>query len=185
MKSVNTNFILILTACIYVSHSRQEITRLADHVLYLDRGEVAERGSVADIFTRLDSALTNQYDAESVFDATIIEQDESNFVTTVEAPVGELCVNQLSLPIGSKVRLRIAARDISLSLDKPITSSIQNILPAVIDDFTEMPMGQVMLSLKLKQGKLLSKITRHSFYRLSLKKDLNVFAQVKAVAVLK
>jgi molybdate transport system ATP-binding protein len=170
---------------IYVSHSRQEITRLADHVLYLDRGEVAERGSVADIFTRLDSALTNQYDAESVFDATIIEQDESNFVTTVEAPVGELCVNQLSLPIGSKVRLRIAARDISLSLDKPITSSIQNILPAVIDDFTEMPMGQVMLSLKLKQGKLLSKITRHSFYRLSLKKDLNVFAQVKAVAVLK
>lgn len=170
---------------VYVSHSRQEIARLADNVLFLENGQVSERGSVSDIFSRLNSPLNNQYDAESVFDATILKQDESNFLTTVNASIGKLCVNQLTLPIASKVRLRIAARDISLSLDKPLTSSIQNILPAIIDDFTELPMGQVMLSLALGQGKLLSKITRQSFYRLGLEKGMKVFAQVKGVAVLK
>lgn len=170
---------------IYVSHSRQEIARLADDVLLLNSGQVSERGSVAEMFSRLNSPLTNQYDAESVFDATILKQDESNFLTTVNASIGELCVNQLSLKIDSEVRIRIAARDISISLDKPVTSSIQNILAAVIDDYTEMPMGQVMLSLQLGEGKLLSKITRQSFYRLGLEKGIKVFAQVKGVAVLK
>lgn len=170
---------------IYVSHSRQEIARLADNLLLLDCGKVSERGAVADMFSRLNSPLTTQYDAESVFDATIVKQDASNFLTTVNASIGELCVNQLSLNIEAQVRIRIAARDVSISLDKPVTSSIQNILAASIDDFTEMPMGQVMLSLKLGEGKLLSKITRQSFYRLGLEKGMKVFAQVKGVAVLK
>ena len=39
---------------LYVSHSRNEVARLADHMLLLDNGEIKASGKMTEIFTALD-----------------------------------------------------------------------------------------------------------------------------------
>ncbi len=90
-------------------------------------------------------------------------------------------------PLGHPVRVRIHARDVSIALDEPGTSSILNILPARILEMRELERAQVLVKLCTGQEDrtpLLARITRHSQDRLALRCDQTVFAQVKAVALM-
>ena len=53
---------------LYVSHSRNEVARLADHILLLDKGTITAYGKVTDIFTSLDLPLAHQAHAETIID---------------------------------------------------------------------------------------------------------------------
>lgn len=170
---------------IYVSHSSQEIARLADHVLVLEDNKVAYRGSVSEAFSSFNAAFNLHQDGQTVLTAKVIAQDDANFLTTVSSDIGDLSVTQITRPIASPLRIRIESRDVSISLEQPSSSSILNILPATIQDVLELPKGQVIVRLAIQDGFLFSIITYKSLRKLSLKTGMKVFAQVKGVAVLK
>ena len=82
------------------------------------------------------------------------------------------------------VRLSLAARDVSLPLERQTGTSILNILPASIDGITEDGDGQATVRLQVANVPILARITRKSAHDLQLIPGKKVYAQVKSIALL-
>jgi len=82
------------------------------------------------------------------------------------------------------VRVRVLARDVSIALDKPTHSSIQNLLPSVV-----LAMGpdtypsQSLVRLQCGDSILLARVTARAVHALQLTPGMQVWAQVKSVAL--
>ncbi len=82
------------------------------------------------------------------------------------------------------VRLRVAARDVSLTLEPQSGTSILNILPARIDALAPEGRSQETVRLAVGETPLLARVTRKSVALLDLRPGKRVYAQVKSIAVL-
>jgi len=80
-------------------------------------------------------------------------------------------------------RLRISAGDISLSRAPAESSTILNILPAVIEGMAAETASTQLVRVRLGASFLVARITRRSLYELKLQVGDNVFAQIKSVTV--
>jgi molybdate transport system ATP-binding protein len=85
---------------------------------------------------------------------------------------------------GERLRIRIQARDVSLSLTHQQGTSILNILPVTVTGLSPDSPGQVMVALDAGGSPMLARITRKSAEVLGLVVGKSLFAQVKGVAVL-
>ena len=169
---------------LYVSHSRDEVARLADHMVLLRDGRVQAHGPVTKLFSQLDLPLAHDPGAQTVIEATVAEHDDHYGLAYLDFAGGRIAVAGERLCPGDRVRLQIVARDVSLALEQPTRSSILNILPATVDGLAEEDAVQVTVRLKVGSTPLLSRITRKSADKLGLRCGLRVFAQVKSVALL-
>lgn len=171
---------------IYVTHSFEELTRLADYVAVLDAGRALAVGPVTEVLTDLNLPLCRRRDASTVLKTTVVAHDEQLQLTRLEFSGQQLFVPKLHLPAGTHLRIRIEASDVSLgrsSLDTDI--SIMNVIPVRVDDYVEEKPGQVLVRL-VAAGKqpILSRITRRSFELLQLARGRRVYALIKSVAIL-
>ena len=98
--------------------------------------------------------------------------------------MGQFIVPDNALPIDSLVRIRVAARDVSITKKKQADTSILNIFPAVVEEIVPEGNAQVIVRLTLKGVVLLACLTRKSSASLKLDKGSSVFVQVKSVAIL-
>ena len=170
---------------IYVSHSMDEVARLAQHMVLLGAGKVLAQGSVTELLSSLDLPLAHGDVASSVVHATVHDHDAADHLSTLIFDGGRLqLVMARPREPGSTVPLRVQARDVSLSLLRPEGSSILNILPVQVLDLREDGPGQVMVSLQAGGTRLLARITQHSARALQLQTGMPVFAQIKGMALL-
>ena len=170
---------------IYVSHSLDEVARLAQHMVLLDAGRVLAQGAVTELLSRLDLPLAHGDIASSVVHATVQSHDATDHLSTLAFDGGQLqLVMAHPRAVGTQVQLRVQARDVSLSLLRPEGSSILNILPAKVLDLREDGPGQVMVSLQAGNTRLLARITQHSARALQLQAGKQLFAQIKGMALL-
>ncbi len=169
---------------IYVSHSPDEVARLADHLVLLEAGRVTASGAISDMLTRLDLPLAHGSDAEALIEATVAGHDEAYHLTHLDFTGGRFTVVRKELPVGSAVRLRVAARDVSLTLEWQSGTSILNIFPAIVDEV--IADGEARMTVRLMVGgvPMLARITRKSASVLGLKAGKLVYAQAKSVALL-
>ncbi len=170
---------------IYVSHSPDEVASLADHLILMEKGRVIASGPIFEMMTRLDLPLGQGDSAESVIEASVCGKDIENHLLCVEFSGGKLFLPYQNLEVGEKVRVRILARDVSLALEQPEKTSIINILPATVEAVVESSPGQIMVKLSLGGTPLLSHITLKSAKMLELSSGLNLYAQIKGIALLK
>jgi molybdate transport system ATP-binding protein len=168
---------------LYVSHARDEVARLADHLVLLEAGRVQATGSVGELFSRLDLSLAYDADAESVIEAVVAGHDEEFGLTNLDFPGGRFAVARKNLPPGSTVRVQILARDVSLTLERQSNTSILNIFPAVVEQLAEEGPAQTLVRLDLAGTRLLARITRKSAEALQLVPGRQVYVQVKAVSL--
>ncbi len=167
---------------IYVTHSPDEVSRLADHLVLLEHGRVRAAGRLLDLLTRLDLPLVHE-DATVIVEARVVEHDADYHLTWVEFPGGRLTVPLADHAPGHRLRLRINARDVSLALEKHNRTSILNILPARVLEIAREDAAQLLVKLDLGGTVLLSRITRRSGDLLGLELGLAVYAQLKSVAL--
>ncbi|MFM2049994.1 MAG: molybdate transporter, ATP-binding protein [Pseudomonadota bacterium] len=173
---------------VYVTHSLDELARLADHVVLLDAGQIRDSGPVMDLMTRLDLPLAHGDGAAALIEASICDHAPDDLMCTLEFDGGKLVLPQTRttpLPKGTRVRVRIQARDVSVSLQKPELTSVLNILPATVVDMSEDGRGQVLLGLHLGTTRLLSRISQLSARRLGITPGIALFAQIKGVAMVR
>lgn len=170
---------------LYVSHSRREVARMADHLVLLREGRVEKTGTVSDLFARLDLALAHEADAETVIEAVVAGREDRYGLTFVDFSGGRLAVTGESPPLHTPVRLQILARDVSLTLEPAEKTSILNILPARVEQISE-EMSEAWVTVRLKVGTvpLLARISRKSAAELGIEAGMPVYAQVKSVALL-
>ena len=170
---------------LYVSHSSEEVARLADHLVALEDGRVVVSGALHETLTRLDSPLAAFDDAGSVIEARVAEHDEAYHLTRLDFSGGSLWVGKVNQALGMPVRARVLARDVSLATHAPQGSSITNILTARITELRDEGVDKVMVRLCVGDcHTLLSRITRRSRDHLQLVAGMAVFAQVKSVALM-
>lgn len=169
---------------IYVSHSPDEVARLADHLVLMDTGRVTAVGPIGEILTRVDLPLARGADAEALIEATVSSYDDHFHINRLDFPGGIFTVAGKEMVVGSKVRLRVLARDVSLTLEHQSNTSILNIFPAIITEITNGDSPQATVQLDIEGVPILSRITRKSVANLELKKGKQVYAQIKSVALL-
>ena len=168
---------------IYVSHSLDELARLADHLILLENGKVTASGEIADMLTRSDLPLSHSDDASSLINAHIAGHDDEFELSYIDFSGGRFTVPKRDLPANCSVRIKIAARDVSLTKEKQSGTSILNIFPATVEEITPESKSQVMVRLDAQGTIFLSRITRKSSQLLELTKGSKVFAQIKTVAL--
>ncbi|NVN88164.1 MAG: molybdenum ABC transporter ATP-binding protein [Rhodopseudomonas sp.] len=172
---------------IYVSHDMTEIERLADHLILMQAGRVLAAGPLHDLQSDPALPLAVARDAAVNFDATVESHDPTYGLLTLRIDGGQLLVPAPPLAIGERRRVRIAAGDVSLARQAPQGTSILNALAARIVAKSPIGRSEILVVLGLgPQGegaRLLARVTRRSWDHLQLAEGLDIFAQVKGVAL--
>lgn len=168
---------------LYVSHSLDEITRLCDHLVVMQDGRVMGQGTLHEMLMRTDLPMLGGGEASTVLDVRVVDYDARYELSRVSFGGGELLVPGRHGESGAPLRLRIMASDVSLTRQRAESSSILNILPAVIEDLHSGSAGYVLVKLKVGDDGVLARITAKSADALELAPGQSVFVQIKSVAV--
>ncbi|MDF9400953.1 molybdenum ABC transporter ATP-binding protein ModC [Vibrio sp. 1180_3] len=175
---------------LYVTHSMNEILRLADHLVVIEQGKVVTSGDIEQVWSSSHMRPWQSFSEQSsLFSAHICQQNQHYALTQVElADTVKLWVQHVEGEIGSSVRLQIRANDVSVTLDKPSRSSIRNILSAKVSQIEKQQQGaskkSVAIQLELaEQCYLWATITEWALDELQLEIGTDVFVQIKGVSV--
>lgn len=170
---------------LYVSHAPDEVARLADHLVLLENGQVRASGPLKETLLRADLPFAGDDDAEAVIDGQVCGHDAAYQLLhlSLAGSPAQLRLPHTALPSGHAVRVKIKARDISLSLHRAEGSSLLNLLPVEVAAWQRLD-AQVLLTLRLGEQCLLARITRYSFDQLAIHNGQRLWAQVKSVSLL-
>lgn len=175
---------------LYVSHSLDELLRLADRVILLDKGKVVAFDTLETVWHSLAFQRWNrqQNEQSAVFSLPIKQKNDEYQMVLLQLGQQALWINgECTRHIGETVRVCIKSSDVSIARLAPQQSSIRNVLSVVIEQIIEQENRvDILLSLSDNiQYKLWSSISKWSSHALQLKIGQAVFAQIKTVAVVK
>ncbi|OHC68640.1 MAG: molybdenum ABC transporter ATP-binding protein [Rhodocyclales bacterium GWA2_65_20] len=169
---------------LYVSHAPDEVARLADHLVVLEQGKVIANGPLGATLARLDLPIRLGEDTGVVIDAAVAERDGDWQLARVDFPGGSLWVRDNGIPCGHRVRVRILARDVSIAREKIEGTSILNTLPArVAEIVADSHPALALVRLDVGAAPLIARLTRRSAAALELTPGMDVWVQIKAVAL--
>ena len=168
---------------VYVSHSVDELCRLADQLVVLDAGRVRANGPLREVLLAADANGIPSAEAGAVLVATVDAHDSDFGLSYLRLGDQKLQVPQVTLDPGQCVRIRVRAADVSIALSAAADSSVLNILPAEVVDIAPSTGSAVLVTLAVDGHRLLARITRKSLIRLELSPGRRVCAQLKSVAV--
>jgi len=169
---------------LYVSHAMDEVLRLADTLVLMDQGRAVAVGPVETLLSDPGlRPLTGRYEAGAVVSALVASHDPAFGTSRLSFDGGTLLVGRTDLPVGSKVRVRVHARDIAIAIDPPERISIRNVLPAVVKSV--MPADSFLVDVVLMCGgtPLWVQITSLAQAQLGLTPGMRVHALVKALTI--
>ncbi|MCL4106126.1 UNVERIFIED_CONTAM: hypothetical protein GTU68_058432 [Idotea baltica] len=169
---------------LYVSHDMEELSQIADHLVFMEQGKIVQQGPLLELCSRLDTGFSDQEQAAAIINGTVSRHDETFKLTEIDVGGETIYVSQLPAEHGAKQRLRIPARDVSICKQRPSDSSILNIVEVKIIEVKLSSGGRVLLRLALGNQYLLARITKKSAQHLQLEAGDKVFAQIKSVALL-
>jgi len=168
---------------IYVSHSLDDIIRLADDLVCMESGRLISQGPLAAQLTRLDGKLAQEEEASALVEARVLRHHEEDHLTELSFSGGRLLVTRKDLDLNAPVRVRVQARDISLALSRAEDTSISNILEATVTEIGSTNPHHRLIALDVGGTRLLARISLRSATRLNLAIGSIVYAQIKAVAI--
>jgi len=168
---------------VLVSHSVAEIARLATSIVVLQEGRVVASGPAPDIL-RHTSVFTQAGLAEAgaLIEAQVLRHEDRFGLTVLQARAGTLTIPRLGHPVGSRLRVRLRARDIILSVRPPEGLSALNVLPGLIASLDEAEEASVDVQLECGGDLIVARVTRKSVEELGLRPGLPVHAIIKSVA---
>lgn len=169
---------------IYVSHVVEEVLELADHVVLLSAGHVVASGDVAAVMGRPDlQPYGGFFEGGAVIEAHVVAIDPDDALVTLGFDAGTLTVGNFDAQMGERVRVRIRAREVSVSLAAPEHISIQNILRGEIMALDKPHGSSVTVVISVGAARLRARITRRAARQLALEPGMQVYALVKAVSL--
>jgi molybdate transport system ATP-binding protein len=169
---------------LYVTHSPDEVVRLANHIVVLDKGRVVASGSLVDILSRVDLPIRLGDDLGAVLQATVAEIDSQWKLARLDFAGGVFWTRAQQLSVGDAVRVRVLARDVSIAREQPTASTIQNVLSVRITDIVNDDQeGLMLVRVMVGESSLIARVTQRSVSELKLEPGQPVWIQVKSVAL--
>ncbi|HEX3019891.1 MAG TPA: molybdenum ABC transporter ATP-binding protein [Chitinispirillaceae bacterium] len=170
---------------LYVSHNPDEVVQLADNMVIMEEGSIIANGTLEHVVTKIDLPVKIGEDAGVVFEASIAKVDTAWNLCRIDFSGGSIWARDSGIAVGSSVRIRILARDVSIS-KKPLEQiSIQNSLQGVVDAIgaDEHP-GLALVRVKIGASFILSRLTRRAVMDLELNCGDSVWVHVKSAATI-
>ena len=170
---------------LYVSHSPDEVARLADHLVVMESGRVLADGPLTETLARIDLPIRLGEDVGAIIEATVGAVDNAWHLARVDFSGGSLWTRDRGLPVGRRVRVRVLARDVSLAREHPGQSSIQNVLQGRVDAIAaaDHP-GLVLVRVRIGAAMLVARLTRRAVVGLGIVPEQDLWIQVKSVALM-
>ncbi|MEO2175719.1 MAG: molybdenum ABC transporter ATP-binding protein [bacterium] len=170
---------------LYVSHAIEEVTYLADKIYLLEEGSVRNFGSTFEISSSIELNAREGDAAAAMVQCEIVSFDYSYNLTQLDFEGQRILVSGNRRGHNRTLKVRIPARDVSLTLGKSEDSSILNILSGQVEQIVQSPEDtSALVRIKVGQQVILSRITRRSLDKLQIKEGQQVFAQIKSVGLL-
>jgi molybdate transport system ATP-binding protein len=168
---------------VYVTHAADEVARLADYLTLMNQGEILATGPINEILTRFDLPMSHDADSCAVIATTPGNYDEQYGLTTLAFKGGSLLVPGRIASAATNIKVRIVARDISLTLQRQTGTSILNIVAATVLELAEDSPAQTLVKLDAGGTVLLARITRKSAAAMNIEPGLKLYAQIKSIAL--
>ena len=168
---------------LYVTHDLEELVRIADHLLLIEQGRIIKDGPFETLLADSSLPIAQDEDAGALIKTRLTAQDEEYLLSELSFCGGTITVGHIDQPIGSEIRIRIHAKDVSLALQPQQESSVLNIVQCRITGITPQGQSRVIVSMDAGGAPLLSRITRKSADKLALVEGSEVYAQIKSVAL--
>jgi molybdate transport system ATP-binding protein len=159
----------------YVSHSLDEVARLADKVILLDAGRVTAQGSVFELLAGLGAEKPR---------GAVLQTEAAGTeggLTRLAFDGGTLLVAEPAAP-GTRMRVRVGADEILIARDAPKAISANNILPVVISG-VRLDGVRAEVEMRCGSARLVARLTAASAQRLELAAGVEAFAVIKSVIV--
>jgi molybdate transport system ATP-binding protein len=172
---------------LYVSHAQDEVARLADHLVLLSDGKALASGPIGETLARLDLPMAMGDDAGVIIEGQVSAYDAQYQLLSLQLPATDMSIRVTHEPmaVGQALRCKVHARDISLALHNDASSSILNRLPVtVVNEQAADNAAHVLIRLDAGGTPLLARITRYSRDHMAIHPGQQLWAQIKAVAVL-
>ena len=168
---------------LYVSHSLDEVSRLARNLVLLSEGRVIRSGAADEILSRLELwSPEDEAERGTMLAARVSRHDVEGGITHLAFRGGELRVPLVDIPAGVAVRVWIRARDVGVATEPPRGLSLRNVLKSTLaeiggDDDT----GAVTeLRLRIGDATLTALVTRQAVRELALTQGQEVYALIKS-----
>jgi molybdate transport system ATP-binding protein len=169
---------------VYVSHSLDEVVRLANSMVLMSEGRVLGTGDVREMMSRVElRPYLGRHEGGAVIEARVTGQDLESGLARLEFGGGALEIPDVEALPGEQVRIRVRARDVSIALARPAGLSIRNVLASTVVELAGDEGSSLDVRLDLQGTALLARITRKSAFELGLRPGLPVFALIKAVSI--
>jgi molybdate transport system ATP-binding protein len=169
---------------LYVTHSLDEVSRLADTLVLVRAGRVLAAGPLEQIVGRGDLPLAARDDAAAVLLARVVAHDAGRQLSELEAAGRRLLVPLLGNGPGSVVRVRIPAREVILAASAPQGISVHNVIAGTVHGVVQDPgRHAALVEVALDGAGLLARVTPDAVTRLGLEPGTPVLALVKSMAI--
>jgi len=168
---------------LYVSHSLEEVARLADDIVVVRNGQVVRQGSVFDVLTGLELAAIAGSPPMGAVIAAKVAAHHDNGLTELSFDGGRLLVPRQDGAVGKVLRVRVRAEEIMLALEEPRGISANNVLAATVIAVDIGDPTHADVQLACGNTRFVARITPASCARLGLTAGKPVFAIVKSVTI--
>ena len=163
---------------VYVSHSVDDVARLADQVIVLKQGCVHRHGDVHDVLRR-DEAFGFE-DIVNVIDGELGEYPDDPALATLSFEGGQIVLPRREQGASLRGRCLLHASDIMLSTTALEGVSAHNVLPVDIEQIDDDGQGRCCVTLRCGELRLSARITQASLRRMTLAVGKSTFAVFKA-----
>lgn len=169
---------------LYVTHSLDEILRLADKVLVLDNGNVLAMGDLETVWaSNILRPWLPREEQSSVLNVSVLEHHQRYEMTALAIGDQRLWIGKVDAPEGTPIRVRVNAADVSLVLQPTANnSSIRNVLPAKVLECLDIG-AQVEVKLAMADHILWARITPWARDELMVRPGQWLYAQIKSVSL--
>lgn len=169
---------------LYVTHSLDEIIRLANRMVLLEKGKVVAFDSVKNVWQNPHFAeWQNEQSRLSLLELPISQHQAEYQMLGLAIGSQQLWINEIArYQLGDNVRITINSKDVSISLSVCEATSIRNCLQGKIIKI-EPKSQQVDLLIDIEGEQIWATISHWAFEELNLQLNQSVFVQIKSVSI--
>ncbi|MBF0752178.1 MULTISPECIES: molybdenum ABC transporter ATP-binding protein ModC [unclassified Pasteurella] len=168
---------------LYVTHSLEELLRLADRVVLMENGKVRACDSVERIWnSTIFAPWKGENEQSSVLSLPVHLHHPPYKMTALSLGEQSLWIHQMNAGVGEFVRICIYSSDVSIALQKPQQTSIRNILCGQIEQI-DIQDSRVDIAVLIEGHKIWASISKWAQNELRFRVGMNAYLQIKAVSV--
>ncbi|HVH28375.1 MAG TPA: molybdenum ABC transporter ATP-binding protein [Vicinamibacterales bacterium] len=170
---------------VLVTHDFDDVVRLATHLLILEEGRNVACGSLPFLMSRPDlSWVREAVGLGSVFEAVVSRLHPARGLAELAFDGGSLLASDQAMTVGSRVRLRIPARDVILATKEPEGLSVHNVVSGDVSAIHADPAFEhVIVQITVGRVLLLAEVTRDTLDRLNITPGKLLHALIKSVSI--